>query len=65
MVETSRYLITDINDIARGETFRWHASRVWWSISQEPQQAKTQPVWPTESCVRGYDPGAEGPTTWR
>jgi len=56
------YLITDVNDIPRVVKEAFYIARtgrpgpVVIDFPKNLQQAKTQPVWPTEVCLRGYDP---------
>jgi len=56
------YLITDINEIPRvvKEAFfiasTGRPGPVVIDFPKNLQQARTQPVWPTEVCLRGYDP---------
>jgi acetolactate synthase-1/2/3 large subunit len=56
------YLITDINEIPRIVKEAFYIARtgrpgpVVIDFPKNIQQAKTQPVWPTEVCLRGYDP---------
>ncbi len=56
------YLITDVNDIPRVVKEAFYIARtgrpgpVVIDFPKNLQQAKTQPVWPTEICLRGYDP---------
>ncbi len=56
------YLITDVNDIPRVVKEAFYIARtgrpgpVVIDFPKNLQQAKTQPVWPTEVSLRGYDP---------
>jgi len=56
------YLITDINDIPRIVKEAFYIAQtgrpgpVVIDFPKNIQQAKTQPVWPTEISLRGYDP---------
>ena len=56
------YLITDINDIPRVVKEAFHIAQtgrpgpVLIDLPKNVQQAKTQPVFPKEINVRGYDP---------
>ncbi len=56
------YLITDINDIPRVVKEAFYIARtgrpgpVVIDFPKNLQQARTQPVWPTEVTLRGYDP---------
>jgi acetolactate synthase I/II/III large subunit len=56
------YLITDVNDVARVVKEAFYIARtgrpgpVVIDFPKNIQQAKTQPVWPTEVILRGYDP---------
>src|SRR5436189_3389822 len=56
------YLVTDINDIPRFVKEAYHIAQtgrpgpVLVDIPQKVQQAKTQPVFPKEINVRGYNP---------
>jgi acetolactate synthase I/II/III large subunit len=56
------YLITDINDIPRIVKEAFYIARsgrpgpVVIDFPKNLQQAKTQPVWPSEIHLRGYDP---------
>ena len=55
------YLITDINDIPRVIKEAFHIAQtgrpgpVLVDLPKNVQQAKTQPVFPSEICVRGYE----------
>ena len=57
------YLITDINDIPRIVKEAFYIAQtgrpgpVVIDFPKNIQQAKAQPVWPTEINLRGYDPG--------
>ena len=56
------YLITDINDIPRVVKEAFYIARtgrpgpVVIDFPKNLQQARTQPVWPSEISLRGYDP---------
>ncbi len=56
------YLITDINEIPRVVKEAFYIARtgrpgpVVIDFPKNLQQARTQPVWPTEVTLRGYDP---------
>jgi acetolactate synthase-1/2/3 large subunit len=56
------YLITDVNDVARVVKEAFYIARtgrpgpVVIDFPKNIQQAKTQPVWPTNVTLRGYDP---------
>src|SRR6201996_1992748 len=56
------YLITDINDIPRVVKEAFYIARsvrpgpVVIDFPKNLQQSRTQPVWPTEVTLRGYDP---------
>ncbi len=56
------YLITDVNDVARVVKEAFYIARtgrpgpVVIDFPKNIQQAKTQPVWPTDVTLRGYDP---------
>ena len=56
------YLITDVNDIARVVKEAFYIAEsgrpgpVVIDLPKNIQQAKTQPVWPTEVNLRGYNP---------
>jgi acetolactate synthase-1/2/3 large subunit len=56
------YLITDVNEIPRVVKEAFYIARtgrpgpVVIDFPKNIQQAKTQPIWPTEVTLRGYDP---------
>jgi acetolactate synthase-1/2/3 large subunit len=56
------YLITDVNEIPRVVKEAFYIARtgrpgpVAIDFPKNLQQARTQPVWPPEVCLRGYDP---------
>jgi acetolactate synthase-1/2/3 large subunit len=57
------YLITDVNDIPRITKEAFHIAEtgrpgpVLIDLPKDVQQARTRPVFPRESRIRGYDPG--------
>src|SRR4051812_36241602 len=63
------YLITDINDIPRIVKEAFYIAQtgrpgpVVIDFPKNIQQAKTQPVWPTEVSLRGYNPNKKADDT--
>src|SRR6478609_1771012 len=63
------YLVTDINDIPRIVKEAFYIAQsgrpgpVVIDFPKDVQQAKTQPVWPNEVVLRGYDPNKKADDT--